>query len=122
MPAKLPQSFIQKPVRHLRDVAVGETVFLMYANMQPDAHGCCYLKPDAELWPQEGPNRIQVTRANDGFHVTILEDYTWQLGKYEEHALLSKDDDWFPVESITPKTAQETTDEELRSRGLQSSS
>jgi hypothetical protein len=40
--------------------------------MQADAVGYRYLKPEARVGPK-GFNRIQVTRAADGFHVTLLE-------------------------------------------------
>ena len=94
MPCKLPSDLIRPPSRHLRDVAVGETVYVQFGSMQPDREGFCYLNPDSELCDRSLFS-IRVTRAEDGFHVFILrKGWTWELGKAET-------DGWLPVESVT---------------------
>ena len=99
MPAKLPDNYVRKPVRHVKDTAMGETFWMTFTDMLVDAAGYCYLKPDAAVRPEARINVIRVTRFQDGFHVTIPADCDWRLGTYEEYQRVY-DVDLIPVETI----------------------
>ena len=94
MPCKLPSDLIQPPARRLRDVAIGETVYVTFTSMEVDAEGFCYLDPNSVLY-ERSRFYLQVVRKEDGFHVTVLRDWwKWQPGR-------SLTEGWYPVESIT---------------------
>jgi hypothetical protein len=93
MPAKLPPELISHPPRHLRELQVGETGYVVFTALKLDAEGYCYLNPDAELRGRT-INTIKVTRDPDGFHVTVPDNkFSWDLGSYAELR-------WYTVEHI----------------------
>ena len=95
MPCKLPSKLIRPPARYLRDIAIGETVHVVFTSMKPDAEGYCYLDPNADICEPRNINSIQVTCAKDGWHVVIVHPgLDWELGRSSIRG-------WFPVESIT---------------------
>jgi hypothetical protein len=94
MPCKLPSHLIRPPDRLLRDVAIGETVYVVYSTMQPDMEGFCHLDAESTVYARPNNIRMRVTRAADGFHVGISRsDVNWELRRLLGHG-------WYPVESI----------------------
>ena len=49
MIAKLPEKYREAPKRYLKDIAIGETVHVVFTDMHVDAEGSCFLNADAEL-------------------------------------------------------------------------
>jgi len=79
----------------LRNVAIGETVHVLFTSLRADANGFCYLDPDAVICAPTNVNSIKVTRAQDGWHVHIEQSrFDWELGAFSTKG-------WYPVESIT---------------------
>jgi hypothetical protein len=94
VPCKLPSDLIRPPKRRLGDIGIGETVYVLAYTMQLDAEGFCYLDPDSTLCACFSQT-IRVTRAEDGFHVSILRKcLAWETGSEGIHG-------WLPVESVT---------------------
>jgi len=90
---KLPESLRQHPKRHLRDVAVGEPVFVSASTMRVDVDRNCFLDPAAEV-QDRAITGIRVGRREDGYHITVRDAAVWQP---REH----KVDGWYPIASIT---------------------
>jgi hypothetical protein len=94
MPCKLPSHLIRPPERLLRDLAIGETVYVMHSAMQADMEGFCYLDGESTVDARPSNSRMRVTREADGFHVGISRsDVNWELRRLPGHG-------WYPVESI----------------------
>ena len=101
MPCKLPSHLIRPPVRRLRDVAIGETVYVLYSSMRADEEGSCYLDPDSAAYQRSNSISMRVTRAEDGLHVGISRsDFKWELKRLPRHG-------WYPVESIGEDAPQD---------------
>jgi hypothetical protein len=82
----------------LRDVGVGETVYVVFTSMQVDSQGFCYLDSDSHVLPRPNLSSIRVTRAADGFHVGVIDaGMGWEMGRME----IGSGSGWYPVESIT---------------------
>ena len=98
MPAKLPDDLVAKPDPVLSDTAVGETVLVECFSLRVIPNGDCYLKPEASVKPTRRNllRPLQVQRASDGYHVTILSPHPWTKDASEKIAK-----DHIPVASIT---------------------
>jgi hypothetical protein len=74
---KLPAPMRKLPKRYLREVAVGETVFVSVAARRVDAESNCFLNPQAEIL-DHAITGIRVERREDGYHVMLFEGAFWE--------------------------------------------
>jgi hypothetical protein len=113
MAAKLPAELMTPMPRRLRDVQIGETVYVYGHDMQVDKEGHCYLSPSSQLVAR-GPFAIEVVQRSDGFHVTVIsKETTWMPGT-------GAFSDWFPVatiaQSLDPEFDLDRWHEEMEAR------
>ena len=96
--ARLPASRIKKlddPV--LRDIAVGETVFISPFDLVADPEATCFLNPAARFTREKGTmHSLRVSRAADGFHASILGPDTWRFQELSPEVARS----WIAVASV----------------------
>lgn len=75
---KLPDTLIKAANPELRNVEVGTTVFIEPAAMRVTAELDCFLLPTIRVHEEKSTiHTLQVRRAIDGFHVTILGHDKW---------------------------------------------
>jgi hypothetical protein len=92
-PATLPESLRERELRLLSDLKVGENGYIIFVDMQANAHGHCYLGPDAPLRSKLA-TVIAIERREDGYHVTVGPTMHWKCGEFDTSG-------WLPVGSIT---------------------
>lgn len=94
--AKLPESLRKTPQRYLHDLAVGETAYIWFNDLEPDSEGRCFLNPDAKIYDRGEYTKVTVERREDDYHVTVrsMPGMTWEFGGY-------KTEGHYPVASIT---------------------
>lgn len=94
--AKLPESLRKAPQRYLRDLAVGETAYIWFNDLEPDSEGRCFLNPDAKIYDSGEHTRVTVERREDGDHVTLrsVPGISWEFGGY-------KTEGHYPAASVT---------------------
>jgi hypothetical protein len=93
MDAKLPAELIEAEPRRLRDVGVGETVYVWSREMDVAADRSCWLNPAATL-SGRGESAIEVTRRESGYCVKVISGYRKWIPRG------SAPEGWIEVEEI----------------------
>jgi hypothetical protein len=94
--AKIPDTLLKPPDPQLRQVRKGDTVFADPAAMVVTSELDCYLLPTTRVSREKSvTNTLQVTRARDGFHVTVLGKEKWSPRNAS-----SSFNDWISVASV----------------------
>jgi len=77
--AKLPPTLVKTPNPELRDIEIGQTVFVEASAMRITADDMnCYLLPTFSYQREKNIfYSLRVTRAADGFHVAVLANDRW---------------------------------------------
>jgi hypothetical protein len=76
--AKLPENLVRGPDPLLKDIEVGETVFVDVNMLVVDPKRNCWLLPDARFKREKGIiHCLRVTRSANKFHVAILMRWRW---------------------------------------------
>ena len=96
MPARLPENMIRKAKPELRDLPIGETVFVEATAMRVVEDLSCFLLPTIPFHSEKSIfNLLSVRRDAVGFHVAVLGRCTW-----DTDSALDVVKDWIPVASI----------------------
>jgi hypothetical protein len=109
--AKLPESLIARPEPTLKDVKVGETIFLKRSAMSVTKELSCFLDPAATFEIEKTPfTSLSVARLEDGFHVTVIyKSSFWKPGVPDVDV-----DHWFPVASLQEQFEPNAWDDLLK--------
>jgi hypothetical protein len=76
--AKIPDTLLKPARPELRQIGIGDTVFVYPAAMVVTSELDCYLLPTTRVhWEKSVTDTLRVTRALDGFHVTVLGKEKW---------------------------------------------